>query len=176
MSRNVKTNVEFRRDVLDVFVHGATLYCYQCNVCTTECPVANTVGPDKYNPRRNILLAMSGLDYMIFGADADNFNVWGCTVCDTCDEKCPQKIELTAVFQLLKQVSVARGEAPSAILGQAKTVLEHGKAIPLMAAIERRRKAMNLPEPPRVAVEEVKTLLEAAGLPEVIAKAEKKEA
>jgi heterodisulfide reductase subunit C len=149
--------------MLDAYVHGKLLYCYQCNVCTTECPVANAVGDNRYNPRLNLMQAFTGLDYMIFG-QASNFNVWGCTVCDTCDEKCPQNIELTAVFQKLKEMSIAKGEGGDHIIGQAKAVRDSGKAIPMQPAIERRREKMNLPKVPDVNVDEIKTVLSAAGL------------
>lgn len=157
--------------MLDEYVHGGVLYCYQCNVCTTECPVANAVGADKYNPRQNLLMAFEGLDYMLFGADK-SFGIWGCTVCDTCDEKCPQNIELTAVFSELKAMSIQKGEGGEHLVAQAKTIMEHGKAIPLMSAIERRRDKMGLAKPPEMNLDDVKTLLTGVGLDKIIADAE----
>ncbi len=167
MSRNIHTNVEFRREMLDEYVHGGVLYCYQCNVCTENCPVAAATG-GKYNPRQNLLLSFTGLDYMIFGEGNDPFAVWGCTVCDTCDEKCPQKIELTAVFQKLKAMSIAKGEGGAHVVGQSKAVRDFGKAIPMQAAIERRRDQMGLPKAPELNVDEVKTIISACGLDEIL--------
>ncbi|MHA1732587.1 MAG: 4Fe-4S dicluster domain-containing protein [Promethearchaeota archaeon] len=168
MSRNIITNVEFRREMLDEMVHGGVLYCYQCNVCTENCPVYKATG-GTYNPRQNLLLAFEGLDYMLFGEDK-TFGIWGCTVCDTCDEKCPQKIELTAVFQKLKEMSVAKGEGGAHAVAQIKTIRDFGKAIPLQPAIERRREQMGLPKVPELDVEAVKKIISACGLDDLLNK------
>jgi heterodisulfide reductase subunit C len=106
-----------------------------------------------------------GLKEKIFGPE-NAFSIWGCTVCDTCDEVCPQKVELTEIFTILKNKSVERGEAPVYFTGQASTVLEHGKAIPMQPAIERRRDQLGLPKVMEPDVEEVKKLLGATKLAE----------
>mgnify|MGYP000311353271 CR=1 FL=1 len=72
----------------------------------------------KYNPRRLILDALLGLKEKIFGTE-NAFNIWGCTLCDTCDEVCPQKIELTEVFTVLKNMSIAEGKGPEYYTTQA---------------------------------------------------------
>ena len=69
--------------------------------------------------------------------EKDNFSIWGCTVCDTCDEVCPQKIELTEIFTVLKNMSIAAGEGPDYYTTQASTIYDSGKAIPSQPAIER---------------------------------------
>jgi heterodisulfide reductase subunit C len=66
-------------------------------------------------------------------------------MCDTCDEKCPQKIELTEIFTILKNISIKLGEGPDHYTGQASAVYDFGKAIPSQPAIERRREQLNLP-------------------------------
>ena len=69
-------------------------------------------------------------------------------------------------------MSVERGEAPAHYTGQASTVLEHGKAIPMQPAIERRRRQLGLPEIMAPDMNEVKKLLEATKLPEKLPKTE----
>jgi heterodisulfide reductase subunit C len=118
-----------------------------------------------------ILDALLGLKEKIFGPE-NSFNIWGCTVCDTCDEVCPQKVELTEIFTILKNMSVERGEAPTHYTGQASAVLEYGKAIPSQPAIERRRTQLGLPAIMAPDIDEVKKLLEATKLPEKLSKSE----
>jgi heterodisulfide reductase subunit C len=156
---------EFRKQVMDFHVHEVLKYCYQCSRCTDNCPVSavtmdfyTTTG---YNPRANILNALLGYKDAIF--DADPLTIWGCTVCDTCDEVCPQNIELTEIFTFLKNESTKKGKAPDSIYGQAKAIFDSAKAIPSQPAIERRREQLGLAAVMGPNVEEVQTLLKGIG-------------
>ncbi len=159
---------EFRNQILSNNIGDTLAYCYQCATCSGACPVAQ-VTEGRYNPRRLILDALLGLKEKIF---ENPFVVWGCTLCDTCDEVCPQKVDLTEIFTILRNMSVVRGDAPVHYTGQASTVLEHGKAIPMQPAIERRRTQLGLPEIMAPDIDEVKKLLEATKLPEKLPKSE----
>jgi len=161
---------EFRNEIIKSDIGSTLAYCYQCATCSGACPVAQ-VTEGRYNPRRLILDALLGLKEKIFGPD-NVFSIWGCTMCDTCDEVCPQKVELTEIFIILKNKSVERGEAPEFYTGQASMILEHGKAIPMQPAIERRRDQLGLPAIMAPDVDEVKKLLEATNLPAKLPKKE----
>jgi heterodisulfide reductase subunit C len=161
---------EFRNMILQQDIGSTLAYCYQCATCSGACPVAQ-VTQGRYNPRRLILDALLGLKEKIFGKE-NAFNIWGCTVCDTCDEVCPQKVELTEIFTILKNLSIERGEGPEYYTTQASTILEHGKAIPMQSAIERRRQQLGLPEILSPDVKEVKKILEATKLAEKLPKKE----
>jgi heterodisulfide reductase subunit C len=89
--------------------------------------------------------------------------IWGCTVCDTCDEVCPQNIELTEIFTFLKNQSIAQGKGPEFIYSQAKAVYDSAKAIPSQPAIERRRQQMGLPAVADPNVNEVQSLFNNLG-------------
>ena len=161
---------EFRNMILEQDIGSTLAYCYQCATCSGACPVAQ-VTQGRYNPRRLILDALLGLKEKIFGKE-NAFSIWGCTVCDTCDEVCPQKVELTEIFTILKNISIERGEGPNYYTTQASTILEHGKAIPMQPAIERRRQQLGLPEIISPDVKEVTKILEATKLPEKLPKKE----
>ncbi|TXT59715.1 MAG: CoB--CoM heterodisulfide reductase iron-sulfur subunit C [Promethearchaeota archaeon] len=161
---------EFRDQILKNDIGNTLAYCYQCATCSGACPVAQ-VTEGRYNPRRLILDSLLGLKEKIFGAE-NSFTIWGCTICDTCDEVCPQKVELTEIFTILKNESVRRGEAPEYYTTQASTILENGKAIPMQSAVERRREQLNLPEILAPDVEEVQKLLKATKLDEKLPKKE----
>ncbi|MBD3254463.1 MAG: hypothetical protein GF383_05185 [Candidatus Lokiarchaeota archaeon] len=161
---------EFRNEIIKSDIGSTLSYCYQCATCSGACPVAQ-VTEGRYNPRRLILDALLGLKEKIFGKE-NAFNIWGCTICDTCDEVCPQMVELTEIFTILKNKSVERGEAPEHYTGQASVILENGKAIPMQSAIERRRGQLNLPEILAPDIEEVKKILAATKLPQKLPKTE----
>ena len=158
----------FRNMILGNDIGSTLAYCYQCATCSGACPVAQ-VTEGRYNPRRLILDALLGLKDKIFGSE-NIFNIWGCTVCDTCDEVCPQKVELTEIFTILKNISIERGEAPDYYTTQASTILENAKAIPMQPAIERRREQLGLPKLMEPDVDEVKKLLIATKLTEKLPK------
>ena len=160
----------FRNQILGNDIGSTLAYCYQCATCSGACPVAQ-VTEGKYNPRRLILDALLGLKDKIFGLE-NIFNIWGCTVCDTCDEVCPQKVELTEIFTILKNISIERGEAPDYYTTQASTILENAKAIPMQPAIERRREQLGLPKVMEPDIAEVKKLLTSTKLPEKLPKKE----
>lgn len=161
---------EFRNEIIKSDIGSTLAYCYQCATCSGACPVAQ-VTEGRYNPRRLILDSLLGLKEKIFGPE-NAFGLWGCTMCDTCDEVCPQKVELTEIFILLKNKSVEKGEAPEHYTGQALMILENGKAIPMQPAIERRREQLGLPAIMAPDVDEVKKLLEATNLPAKLPKKE----
>ena len=164
----VMIDYELKKKVMDANIHDALKYCYQCNRCTDVCPVAD-LAPNRYNPRSLILNSFLGLKENIFGGD-DSFNIWGCTMCDTCDEICPQKIELTGIFTVLKNMSIAMGEAPEYYTIQASAIYDSGKAIPPQPAIERRREQLGLPKVETPNLEEVKTILNETKLNKIINK------
>ena len=169
IGKNVKkmtVDFEFRKQVMDYHIGSDLIkYCYQCSRCADNCPVTKvttdfytTTG---YNPRSNILNALLGYKAAIF--DADPLTIWGCTVCDTCDEVCPQNIELTEIFTFLKNQSIERGDGPDFIYSQAEQIFLAAKAIPSQPAIERRRDQLGLPPVAAPDVEEFQTLLKNMG-------------
>ncbi|MBD3194783.1 MAG: 4Fe-4S dicluster domain-containing protein [Candidatus Lokiarchaeota archaeon] len=161
---------EFRNQIIQNDIGSTLAYCYQCATCSGACPVAQ-VTQGRYNPRRLILDALLGLKERMFGPE-HSFDIWGCTVCDTCDEVCPQKVELTEIFTILKNMSVERGEAPEYYTAQASTILEFGKAIPMQSAIERRRDQLGLPKILAPDAKEVQKILKLTKLPEKLPKKE----
>ncbi|MFX1235322.1 MAG: 4Fe-4S dicluster domain-containing protein [Promethearchaeota archaeon] len=168
-------NFEFRKQVMDYHIGSDLIkYCYQCSRCADNCPVTKVTtdfySTTGYNPRSNILNALLGYKDVIFSADP--LTIWGCTVCDTCDEVCPQKIELTEIFTFLKNESVEQGKAPEHIYAQAQTIFENAKAIPPQPAIERRREQLGLPTIITPDINELQTLLRNIGADKKLTKRE----
>jgi len=135
--------------------------CLQCGTCTSECPVS-IVTKGNYNPRRNILTTLLGYKDLLL--NGDDLVIWGCTDCHTCEEVCPQGIELTDLFASLKNQSIALGKGPDYIIEQAKTIFDNAKAIPSQPAIERRRQELGLPAVSEPDISEVQTLLTNLGI------------
>ena len=165
----------FRRKVMDVVATTQLRMCVQCSRCVDQCPVAIEVGSEKYNPRKLIMESFLGMKDPIFGQPSpaegfpENYNLWGCTTCDKCDEVCPNNIPLTEVFYTLRNISSELGQAPEFYYTQAKTIAEHGKAVPIQDAIKRRRAQMGLAETlPACDMSEINSILEATELKKVL--------
>jgi len=147
-------NYDFRNEVLK---HNASLsYCYQCSTCSGGCPVALLTN-GKYNPRKIIEEAILGLkDKLVESQDP---NPWLCSTCQKCVELCPQKVELTEIFTLIKNLCFEEQKCPEAFYSQGKAVFDTGVAIPYSNSIVARRKKLGLPEIKIASVEEIKTLM-----------------
>ena len=147
-------NFDFRNEVIN---HNASLsYCYQCSTCSGGCPVALLTN-GKYNPRKIIEEAILGLQDKL--VESQDPNPWLCSTCQKCVELCPQKVELTEIFTLIKNKCFEKGKIPEAFVAQAQAVLENGVAIPYSNSIIARRKKLGLPEINVAPVEEIQSLM-----------------
>jgi heterodisulfide reductase subunit C len=147
-------NFDFRKEVIN---HNASLsYCYQCSTCSGGCPVALLTN-GKYNPRKIIEEAILGLQDKL--VESQDPNPWLCSTCQKCVELCPQKVELTEIFTLIKNKCFEKGKIPEAFVAQGQAVLENGVAIPYSKAILTRRERLKLPQIKTASLEEIKSLL-----------------
>src|SRR5271157_2025721 len=102
-------NFEFRNQLLKDHASFSLTYCYQCGTCSGGCPVAKETG-GLYNPRRLIEKSLLGMKEKLVNDPV----LWQCTLCDTCDEACPQHVDLTEIFGVLKNLAVSEGYVPQA--------------------------------------------------------------
>lgn len=76
--------------------------CYHCHKCTAGCPVveAMTYGPD------NLLrmVALNQADEILGSKD-----IWLCAGCFTCATHCPNDIDIAAIMDALRQISIREG-------------------------------------------------------------------
>ncbi|MEJ2250548.1 MAG: 4Fe-4S dicluster domain-containing protein [Candidatus Lokiarchaeota archaeon] len=158
-------NFKFRNEVLS---HNASLsYCYQCSTCSGGCPVA-LLTEGSYNPRKIIEEAILGFqDHLI---EQQTPNVWLCSTCQKCVELCPQKVELTEIFILIKNRCFDKSKCPESFSTQGTAILENGIAIPYSNAILSRRKKFKLPEIKTAPIDEIKEILKVTGFEKNIMK------
>ncbi len=161
-------NFEFRNEILK---HNASLsYCYQCSTCSGGCPVA-LITSGKYNPRKIIELAILGLQDILI--EAKDPSVWLCSTCQKCVELCPQKVELTEIFTVIKNRCFEESKIPDAFTAQGQAVLENGIAIPYSKAIIARREKLGLPSIKTASINELKTIFQETGFDKNITKGRK---
>jgi heterodisulfide reductase subunit C len=75
--------------------------CYQCGTCTGSCPSGRRTAIRTRKIIRRVLL---GLDEAISSED-----IWFCSTCYTCYERCPRDVPVTDVIIKLRNFASQRG-------------------------------------------------------------------
>ncbi|MGD0035846.1 MAG: 4Fe-4S dicluster domain-containing protein [Bacteroidota bacterium] len=78
--------------------------CLQCKKCTNGCPVATLV---KVPPSEIIRRLQLNEDDSILSSDL----VWMCASCNTCFSRCPMQIDMAAVMDALRIISIRKNIA-----------------------------------------------------------------
>ncbi len=107
--------------------------CYHCHKCTAGCPVVEAMefGPDR-------ILRMAALDeeeQLLASKD-----IWLCAGCLTCAARCPNEIDISAVMDALRQISIQRGYQP----GERDTLLFHRLFLGVVQRMGRSHEAIML--------------------------------
>ncbi len=90
--------------------------CYQCAKCSAGCPVA---ARGDLKPHELVRMVQTGQR----GAALGSRFIWECTSCHTCVTRCPQQVDIPAMNDALRQMSIADG------------VAERDTAVPVFNAI-----------------------------------------
>jgi heterodisulfide reductase subunit C len=88
------------KDISGVDVAG----CLQCKKCTNGCPVTPMVSVTPSEIIRRLQLNAADL---IFNSDL----IWMCASCETCFSRCPMHIDMGAVMDALRIISVRKNAA-----------------------------------------------------------------
>jgi len=111
-----------------------------------------------YNPRKIIECALLGLEEKL--VQQQKPNVWLCVTCQKCVELCPQGVELTEIFDIIKNYCVQQGKIPEAFKSQAELVYNTGIALPFTEPILKRRATLGLGTIKNADPLEIQTLLQ----------------
>ncbi len=98
--------------------------CYQCGTCSGSCPAGARTN---YLVRNIIRKALLGLKKQCISS-AD---LWYCTTCYTCTDRCPQDVAPTEVIKAIRTVAVKSGYMLGPHQKVAAKVVEVGHAVPL---------------------------------------------
>ena len=72
--------------------------CYQCEKCTSGCPVAYEM---ELAPAQIMHASQLGFKKMVLGANS----IWLCASCETCTTRCPQGIDTSKVMDGLRIIA-----------------------------------------------------------------------
>lgn len=130
-------------------------YCYQCGACVADCPANNY--SDSFNPRLIMLKAILGFEDELIHVNSE---IWNCTNCYTCSERCPQDVRPVDVIIALKNLCALQGKSPEVVPKIAGTVHETGLTTKVTSLAQKRREEYGLGAIREYPVEEIKKLLE----------------
>ena len=96
------------RSLLQISAQGevSPMLCYQCQKCTSGCPVASRADLKPHQVVR--LVQMEQSDEVL----SSRF-IWECTSCHTCATRCPQKIDIASINDALRITSRASAKVVS---------------------------------------------------------------
>ncbi len=82
--------------------HANLERCYQCQACSSGCPVAFAFD---IAPHRLLRMVQFGLKDRVL----DSRTVWLCASCETCATRCPNDIEIVHVMDTLRDIALREG-------------------------------------------------------------------
>jgi len=153
--------VENLKEHLKAFdLPNRAMACYQCGACTGGCPVGRFRWD--FNPRRFIEMIVRGeLEELVNIPD-----IWLCSHCLTCLERCPQQIEVSEVIMHVKNAAAKMGRAPDNDVKMADRIMTQGWSDEPIKRMLKKRAGLGLPEPaPGIDAETLETLAGSLGWP-----------
>ncbi len=143
------TNLKF--EIAKTELGGKAFWCVQCGICTSGCPVAEFL-----KPHRIVRMVVLGLKDQLINSR----EIWFCTTCFTCSERCPQEVDPSNIIFSLKNMAAKQGKIPKGLRDIGKSLIETGRAIKISTAREKERMKLGLPRIPQVDVEKNRKILE----------------
>lgn len=116
--------------------------CYQCGACTGGCPVGRIRWD--FNPRRFIEMLIRGEVEDLLLAE----NIWLCSHCLTCLERCPQQIEVSEIIMHVKNCAARLGNVPENVIKMADLIMNQGWIDKPVKRMLKKRQGLGLPEQP----------------------------
>lgn len=140
--------------------------CFQCGTCTSDCPIARF--SDSYRPRTIIRMAQLGLKDRVLSSDT----LWLCASCFTCNDRCPQDVEVAGVIRILRNAAAQRGIVPLIFKELGSSILESGVAYRIPELRLKKRGEIGLPPLPKGNPDAMVKLANATGFSKMLNKGE----
>ena len=116
------SNPEFTKNVKAISRTNAHM-CYQCGTCTGSCPSAPR---STYRIRKFMRRAVLGLENETL-IDPD---LWLCTTCYSCSDRCPRDIIPTDVIMAMRNLAFKRDIVPVNFLKTVTAIYASGHGVP----------------------------------------------
>ena len=149
--------------------------CINCGTCSGGCP----------SGRRTAMSTRSVIRRALLGDESvlSDIEIWFCSTCYTCYERCPRNIPITDIIIKLRNIAVEEGYLLDSHLELSELFYETGHGVPVNAPAHKNwrdlRESVGLPPlPPTIhsypkELEECQTLMELSGFKELLDKINK---
>lgn len=141
--------------------------CFQCGTCTASCPSGRNTA---YRTRKTMRAAQMGFRDIAFSGD----DLWQCTTCYTCQERCPRDVPIVDVVVAMRNIAVAEGKMYDPHRKTGQNLVEIGHSVSFGDKQKKMRADMGLDEvPPTVlankkAMDDLKKILAATGFDKLV--------
>jgi heterodisulfide reductase subunit C2 len=127
LSPNPTGVVDFNLNIVDEITLDKNMNrlraCIQCGECTAGCPSGRWTA---MRTRRIIRRALTGMKAVLSDPE-----IWECTTCFTCYERCPRNIPVTDIIIAIRNIASREGYIQDAMKGIIKNLIETGHAVPI---------------------------------------------
>jgi len=134
------TNPEFTQKIIKTSRTIANM-CYQCGTCTGSCPSAPR---SSYRIRLFMRRCVLGLENEAL-TDPD---LWLCTTCYSCTDRCPRDIAPTDVIMAMRNLAFKRDIVPKNFLQTVQLIYNSGHGVPNNDVNRAARTKLGLPADP----------------------------
>jgi heterodisulfide reductase subunit C len=111
--------------------------CHQCGQCAGVCPSQRQGGIRPADTMVRLRLSL---------VKADERELWLCTMCNSCTERCQLGVSPSERIQELRRLSTSQGHCPKAFLEEAKLFIRTGLSFPNSGLTKKVRKELRLPD------------------------------
>jgi len=152
-----KENIEFRRRLMKTPGAERIMLCYQCGICTADCPVAARV--EEFRPRRIARLSVFGQKDRLLGGDT----LWLCAGCYTCYERCPEQVRVSEIVSALRKLALQEGIVHPTYRALMNSLAEMGYIYEIDDFQNEMREDEDLPPAPEPDTDEIEVIMRKTG-------------
>jgi heterodisulfide reductase subunit C len=128
---------------------SSVMLCFQCGTCTAGCPSGKITA---YRIRKLMRAAQLGLKDETINSE----DLWQCTTCYTCSERCPRDVQIVDVVTALRNIAVANGKLYEGHKKVGQNLVKVGHTVDNNDKIKALRKELGLPENPPTVMADAK--------------------
>ena len=141
--------------------------CIQCGRCAGGCPSGRRTS---WRVRKIFKKTHLGMRQAVLSDD----DLWNCTTCYTCQERCPRKVQTTNIVRLIRNIAAQNGYMKAPHKAVCGFFFKTGHGVPINDETKLMRKELGLSEiPPTVhsypeAVAELNTICTESGFKKLV--------
>ena len=159
--RSSDLDPRFKFEVAGTFAGKTILNCFQCGMCSSNCPYSDLLDVKTHQVTKMVLL---GMREKVLSCRT----IWVCATCYMCEERCPQGVELANVMFSLMNISAKEKGIPEGLKQLGELLIKTGRAAQLSPHRLKNRERIGLPEMPRTDVVGLRGILQKLKFDELI--------